>query len=405
MTDSDTTDPDTGTSEGTEMSSRERLLTALNHQEPDRIPLDLGGTNVTGITNGAYQQLRRYLKWSEEEPRWADVVQQLVVPSDDLLDYLGVDTRGLFPLTSSNWNVHEKLTDGGDVWQYHDEWGITHHFPKENGHWFSMVASPMESLDPSSVSVAEADYPWPEAGNRQRVVGLRQQAEAFHQQGKAVVLKGLCAGVFEMMQRLRGMQNALMDTALYPEFTDTLIGKLADTKIAFWEMALDELGDVIDVVIEADDYGSQESQLVSPATFRQLFKPHLARILHTIKTRAPAAKILFHSCGSVREIIPDFIEIGVDILNPIHIRATGMEPAALKRDFGNDICFWGGGVDTQGVLSTGSSAEVAEDTRRNIEALAPGGGFVFNTIHNIQSEVPPENMMAMWETLRKYGQY
>jgi uroporphyrinogen decarboxylase len=260
-------------------------------------------------------------------------------------------------------------------------------------------------VDPASVAVRDLDYRWPNASDKNRIAGLRARAQEYRQQGKAVVLKGLCAGIFEMMQRLRGMQNAMMDTALYPEFTDALAGRLADAKIAYWEMALDELGDVIDIVLEADDYGTQASQLVSPTTFRQLFKPHHERVLKTIKSRAPGVKVLFHSCGNVRDIIPDLIEIGVDVLNPVHVGATGMEPTALKRDFGNDICFWGGGVDTQGILPTGTPEQVAEDTRRNLEALAPGGGYVFNTIHNIQSEVPPENIMAMWETLQKYGQY
>lgn len=369
------------------------------------MPYDLGSTHVTGITQGAYQKLRAHLGWDEQPPRWADVIQQLALPGEDLLEYLRVDTRGLFPLTSHNWNVYEQLADAGDAWEYHDEWGITFQLLKEDGHWFGMAASPLETVDPESVSVCDLEYRWPAAGDRQRITGLRAQAERFRRQGKIVVLKGLCAGIFEMVQRLRGMQNALMDTALYPEFTDALAGRLADAKIAFWEMALCELGDVVDVVLEADDYGTQESQLIAPAMFRRLFKPHLNRVVQTIKRRAPDVKVLFHSCGSVRGIIPDFIEIGIDILNPIHVRATGMEPKALKRDFGSDICFWGGGVDTQGVLSRGTPAEVVDDTRRNLDALAPGGGYVFNTIHNIQSEVPPQNILAMWETLQQYGRY
>ena len=369
------------------------------------MPYDLASTQVTGITNGAYQNLRKHLGWDEQTPRWSDVIQQIVFPGDDLLDYLQVDTRGLFPLTSHNWDVYQQLTDVGDCWEYHDEWGITHHFPKEHGHWFSMVASPLQSIDPSSVTVDQLDYTWPVGDDRRRIAGLREQAEAFRAAGKIVVLKGLCAGIFEVSQRLRGMENALMDTALYPDFTDALAGRIADTKIAFWEMALDQLGDVVDIVFEADDYGSQESQLISPDQFRRLFKPHQRRTFEAIKSRAPAAKLMFHSCGNVRAIIPDLIEIGVDILNPVHVRAAGMEPVQLKKDFGSDVCFWGGGVDTQGVLPKGTPAEVAEDVRRNVDALAPGGGYVFNTIHNIQSEVPPENIMAMWETLQKCGVY
>lgn len=386
-------------------SSRQRLLTTLEHQEPDRVPLDLGSTQVTGITAGAYRNLRKHLGLGEEDLKWTDVIQQLVLPGEDVLDYLNVDTRGLFPLTSSNWKVYEKLTDAGEYWSYLDEWGITHHFPKQGGHWFSVVASPLEDVDPQVATIETLDYRWPYSASRQRIAGLRKLATAYRARQQAVVLRGFCAGIFEMTQRLRGMENAMIDTLAFPEFSDALAGRLADIKIAFWEMALSELGDLVDVVIEADDFGTQESQLISPDQFRQRYKPHERRVLEAIKARAPHVKILFHSCGSVREIIPDLIEIGVDILNPVHTTAAGMEPKQLKKDFGDDLCFWGGGIDTQRILPYGSPQEVADDVRRNLDALAPGGAYVFNTIHNIQSEVPPENIMAMWEALRKYGVY
>jgi uroporphyrinogen decarboxylase len=168
---------------------------------------------------------------------------------------------------------------------------------------------------------------------------------------------------------------------------------------------LNEFGDVVAIAGEGDDYGTQQSQLIDPQQFREYYKPHFLRVLSFIKEKAPHVKIMFHSCGNVRPIIPDLIEMGVEILNPVHINATGMEPVQLKKDFGNDIVFWGGGVDTQKVLPSGTVQEVKDDVQRYIEALAPGGGFVFNTVHNIQAEVPPENIMAMWETLQKFGKY
>jgi uroporphyrinogen decarboxylase len=382
------------------MNSRERVFAALNHKEPDHIPFDLAGTPWTGITKGAYRNLRTYLGKEPEEPAWSDVIQQIVIPSSDILDQLEVDTRGLFPLTSHTWDVYEKLTDKGDVWEYYDEWGFTHHFPKETGHWFSIVRHPMENINPE-VSVIEG-YHWPDASNPERIRRLYDEAVRFREEGKIVMIKGLCAGVFEMHQRVRGMTNALVDPLLFPDFSDRLTGKLADLKIEFWEMALEKLSGVVDIVAEADDYGSQESQLIDPDSFRIYYKPHIARIINTIKTKAPKAKVMFHSCGNVRPIIPDFIEMGIDILNPVHIRATGMEPRQLKKDFGKDIVFWGGGVDTQKILASGTVGEVADDVKRNIEALAPGGGFVFSTVHNIQSEVPPQNIMAMYETMKRY---
>jgi uroporphyrinogen decarboxylase len=262
----------------------------------------------------------------------------------------------------------------------------------------------MEQIaDPTENDIVR--FNWPFAADKRRIAGLREKALQYREQGKLVMIKGLCAGVFEMQQRVRGMTNAMMDPFMFPEFSDLLIGKIADLKIEFWEMALNELGDVVDVVAEGDDYGTQDSQLIDPDQFRTCYKPHIARVTAAMRKGAPNAKVMFHSCGNVRSIIPDFIEIGIDILNPVHITATGMEPVQLKKDFGHDIVFWGGGVDTQKVLPTASPTEVSDHVKRNIEALAPGGGFVFATVHNIQSEVPPQNIVAMWETLQKYGKH
>jgi len=385
------------------MDSRARVLKALKHEEADRVPYDLASTTWSGITATAYQNLVHYLGIEDAEPRWSDVIQQIVIPSQAVLNRLSVDTRGLFPLTSSNWDVYQQLQDGGQHWVYEDEWGFIHHFPKEGGHWFSLVKSP---LDGESVSVEEIDgYPWPDPTGRERIEGLRENALQLRAAGKVVFLKGFCAGLFEMQQRVRGMTNAMMDPLVNYQASDALIGKIADLKIAFWEMALRELGDVVDIVGEGDDYGTQESQLISPEAFREYYKPHIRRVLEAIKQQAPQVKIMFHSCGNVRSIIPDLVEMGADILNPVHITAEGMEPYALKRDFGKDIVFWGGGVDTQRILPRGTPQEVKEHVKRNIDALAPGGGFVFNTVHNIQAEVPPENVMAMWETLMEEGRY
>ncbi|MBS3771713.1 MAG: uroporphyrinogen decarboxylase family protein [Bacteroidales bacterium] len=385
------------------MNSRERVLKALNHEKPDRVPYDMGSTQLTGISVVAYRNLREHLGLLKEEIELSDSIQQLAMPSEDLLETLKVDTRGLFPLTSHNWDVEAQLKDVGSDWEYHDEWGIIHHFPKENGHWYTIVKNPLGDITPDASAIEE--HSWPDAGDKRRIEGLREKAIQYRGQGKVVVLKGLCAGLFEMMQRIRGMENALMDPMLYPEFSDLLIGKLADLKIEFWKMALRELHDVVDVVVEADDYGTQTSQLISPDQFREIFKPHMKRVLDSIKNEAPDSYLFFHSCGNVRAIIPDFIEMGVDVLNPVHIKAEGMDPVTLKRDFGDDITFWGGGVDTQGILPNGSPDEVADDVKRNIDALAPGGGFVFNTVHNIQAEVPVENIMAMWNALQEYGIY
>ena len=390
-------------SEMGEMTSRERVLKTLNHEEPDRVPFDLCGTHVTAISKGAYQNVREYVGLVPDEPEWLDVVQQVVVPGDDFLDRFKVDTRGLFPLASHNWNVYEQLEDGGDNWVYRDEWGMTQHFPKENGLWFTIVAEPLADAPPEPASVDA--HTWPDVANPDRIAGLREKAEAFRNAGKCVMIKGICAGIFEMSQRIRGMQNAMTDPLVYPDLSDRLYGKIADLKIAFWEMALGKLGDVVDVIVENDDYGSQQSQLISFEQYCRTIRPHLERVFAVIKKAAPSAFLFFHSCGNVRPFLPSLIEAGVDILNPVHISAAGMAPVALKKDFGDALTFWGGGVETQNVLPGATPEEVREDVKRNIEALAPGGGYVFNTVHNIQSEAPPENVVAMWEALQEFGCY
>jgi uroporphyrinogen decarboxylase len=382
------------------MNSRQRLLAALDHREPDRVPLDLGSTQVTGIHVVAYRRLREYLGLPSVEPHVCDVIQQLALPDDDVIEQLGVDVRGLFPLNSHNWRITN--VDVGDAWEYADEWGITHRRTKPDGLYYSAVKHPLAG--DMSVQDVQA-HAWPDTGDPQRIAGLVEQALAYRAQGKAVMVKGVLAGIFEMAQRMRGMEACLMDMASNEALAGALLDKMTELKLAFWEMALPRLAGAVDVISEADDYGTQASQLISPRMFRKLIKPRLQVLFRRIKQLAPGARLFFHSCGNVRPLLPDFIELGVDILNPVHTRATGMEPVALKRDFGNNMVFWGGGVDTQDVLPHGTPQQVKDDVRRNVEALAPGGGFVFNTVHNIQADVPPENVVAMLEALTEFGAY
>lgn len=389
------------------MNGRERILTTLAHREPDRVPFDLGSTQVTGIHEVAYRRLRAALGLPPVTPVLCDVVQGLALPDDDLMDRMGIDVRGLFPLNSHNDDVlgrvrREAVGDGEEVEAFVDEWGITQHRPYPDGLYFTAVHHP---LDGQITTADVARHPWPDTGDPRRIAGLHELARGYQAEGRAVMIKGVLAGVFEMAQRVRGMAALMMDMASDEALANALFEKMVELKVRFWEMALPQLGDVVDVISEADDYGTQVSQLISPRMFRRLMKPHLSALFARIHELAPDAKLLFHSCGNVRPLLPDFIEMGVDILNPVHVRATGMDPFELKADFGKDIVFWGGGVDTQDVLPYATPDEVRDHVRHNIEALAPGGGFVFNTVHNIQADVPPENLVAMWETLQTYGVY
>lgn len=379
------------------MNSRERLLATLNHQEPDHIPFDLGSVQVTGIHHIAYRAVREALGLPPVEPQLCDHIQGLALPDDDFIQMLGIDTRGLYALNSHNWNVREE--DAGTYWAYHDEWGITHHRPKVGGLYFSIVDVPLDGMNTTVADIQ--NHNWPNLADPQRIAGLKELAQHYRAAGQAVVLKDSFAGIFEMAQRIVGMEAIMMLMALNPDVAGALFDKLLELKFDFWEMALPELGEWVDVVTYADDYGTQKSQLISPAMFRRQLKPRIQTLFTRIRELAPHTKQFFHSCGNVRPILPDFIEIGVDILNPVHITATGMEPTALKQEFGRDLIFWGGGVDTQGVLPTGTPQQVKDDVRRNIEALAPGGGYVFSPVHNVQADVPPQNFIAMWEAWKE----
>ena len=383
------------------MNSRERILTTLDHHEPDRVPFDLGSCQVTGIHVVAYRNLRKALGLPEVEVQYCDVIQQLASINEDVVVKMNIDTRGLYPLNSHNWKIGEE--DAGDYWVYRDEWGITHHRSKENGLYYSVVKVPLPHTE---LTVADiANHHWPDVANPERLAGLRDLAQQYRAAGYAVVLKDAFAGIFEFAQRIVGMENLLVMMITNEKAACALFDRLLQLKLDYWQTALAELGDLVDVVTYADDYGTQTSQIISPDMFRRLIKPRLKVLFETFIKSAPHAKRFFHSDGNVRPLIPDFIEIGVDILNPIHIRAQDMEPAGLKRDYGQDLVFWGGGVDTQGILPHSTPKEVKDDVRRNIEALAPGGGYVFNTIHNIQADVPPDNLLAMWEALQEYGLY
>jgi uroporphyrinogen decarboxylase len=379
------------------MNARQRLLTTLNHQEPDRIPLDLGATQVTGIHRVAYKGLRQGLGLPTLEPTICDTIQGLALPDEDVISHLGVDVRGLFPRNSHNWNI-EEIPDS-EYWVYQDEWGITHRRPYPDGLYYSIWQVPLDQTELTAADIQT--HPWPDFSNPWRIEGLREQAEAYHVAGYAVLLKDPFAGIFEMAQRIVGMENLLLMMASNAALAGVLFEKLAELKLDFWEMALPNLADVIDVISQADDYGSQASQLISPRMFRNQIKPFWKVILKRIQELAPNAYRFFHSCGNVRPLIPDFIELGVQILNPVHIKATGMEPVALKHDFGDVLTFWGGGVDTQDTLPYGTPQQVKDEVKRNIEALAPGGGYVFNTVHNIQADVPVENILAMYEAFRE----
>ncbi len=382
------------------MNSRERVQAALNHQEPDRIPFDLGGTPMSGIHKIAYRNLRQYLELPEVDVRVIDSIQQLAAVDEDVAQKLGIDIHNIAPRSSAQYNLTER--DEGNYTAYTDEWGIGWRMPKKNGLYYDMYDWPLAPFE--TIADIKKNYQWPDGADPNRFKGLREKALAAIEQGKAVVVGSLSAGVSEMHAWMRGFEKYFTDFYLYPALAEYIMDVVVDIKMVFWEKALAEVGDLADVVIEADDLAGQKNLFFHPDQYRQYIKPRHTKLFKFIKSKT-SAKLFYHCDGALMPILGDLIESGIDILNPVQKSAAGIDYVALKKEYGQDISFWGAGVDTQRVFDKGTPEDVRDDVRRNIEIMAPGGGFIFTTIHNTQATVSPENYMAMWETLQEYGRY
>ncbi|MDI3548807.1 MAG: uroporphyrinogen decarboxylase [Halanaerobiales bacterium] len=384
------------------MTSRERIWTSLNHKEPDRIPVDLGGTIVTSICKGAYIDLMDYLGFDLDEEKVAimDVVQQLPVLDRRLLDWIGVDVLPLLPNPPSTWKL--EIKDEGKYYSYVDEWGAKLYMPK-GGYYFDyrefpLKESTLEALDKMN---------WPDPDDPARWEGLRERAEKLYRETDyALVGSALFGGgIFEHPARIRGMEEFLMDTFSNIKFVEAVMEKMMELYLRATENYLNEVGEFIQVFAYWDDVSTQNGPMVSPEFYRKYIKPKQKRLFDLIRSKTDA-KIFMHSCGACYEFIPDYIEIGVDILNPVQISADGMgDTAKLKREFGNDIVFWGGGIHSQRVLPFGTPEEIREDVKRRIDDLAPGGGFIFNAVHNMQNFIPPDNIVEMYKTLKENWEY
>jgi uroporphyrinogen decarboxylase len=386
------------------MNSRERVLTALNHKEPDRVPFDMGGTVVTGIQAKAYRRLRQYLGLPEKEVTIIDMLQQLALVDDDVMQRLGVDVRNVSPRSTASFKIDVKETPDGRYIYFYDEYQVGWRMPIDDGMYYDMFEHPLSGdITPENID----RYTLPDPLDPARFSGLREASrKVLELEKRALIVGNISAGIFELYLWTRGFKDGYADWAGNPVLAQKMLRKYVELQMAYWEKMFDVMqGIPIDVVQMADDLAGQNGMLISPNSYRKQLKPLHKEMFDYIHSKS-GAKIFFHSCGSVRSIIPDLIEAGVDILNPVQVNAAKMDSAELKREFGKDICFWGGGVDTQMAFDENHTpAEVRADVRKRLEDFMPGGGFVFNTVHNIQGNVPPENIMAMWETIQEYGQY
>jgi len=382
------------------LNSRERLVAALNHKEPDRIPLDLGGTIVTSITRNSYVELKKYLGLNIGEVKIFDYVQQLPYIDEKLLERLTVDVRMVATdyMTSGDQEIFEE----NGYYYFYDRWGAKLRMPKKNGYYFDWVDFPIKDISIEALK----KYKWPELDSKEYILKIKEKAKYLYENtnyglvGTAV----FGGGIFEQPSRIMGMEHFLTSIVADVKFADKMMEKITELYIDNCLNYLEELGEYIQVFVYWNDIASQTGPMISPKIYKKLVKPKDKLLIETVKSKTNA-KFFYHSCGAVRDFIPDLIDIGVDILNPVQVSAKDMDTFRLKRQFGKYITFWGGGCDTQNVLPYGTSDQVRNEVKRRINDLAQEGGFIFSAVHNIQDGVPPENIMAMFETLEKYGVY
>jgi len=373
------------------MSHRERVVRALNHQESDRVPLDLGATRSTSLVVQAYERLNRHLG-SREEPRIFSKWLNIAHPSQAMLQRFDIDTRSVGQGGPDGWRDIVFPDDS-----YQDEWGVVRSRPA-GCLYYDLTKSPFAG----EASVADLDrHPWPDPHDPGRCRGLKEEARRLRQETDYAIALNMPGGVVTQAQFLRGFEDWFADLIADPTFYHALLERITDLWIEMAKDELDAAGNCADFCFFGDDVAFQDGPMMSMELYRKMVKPYHARVFSYIKSRS-SAKILYHSCGSVAHLIPDLIELGVDALNPIQVSAKGMASKTLKREFGKDICFWGG-IDTQRVLPFGSVQDVQAEVRRRVEDLGPGG-YCVCAVHNIQADVSPENICAMYDAAREYGQ-
>jgi len=382
------------------MIPRERVLKALGHEIPDRVPIDLGG-NQTGIHKNAYRNLIGYLGL-REEVQIMDAVQQLARPSEQVLERFHVDTRYIAAGPASTWQGGiVKVERDGRVWHdLTDEFGVRWSMPDDEPLYMDITLNPLASATTRDVH----DYTWPKGDDPGRFAGLRERALQIRRNTPYAVVSGISGVIYEYGWYLRGLEQWFCDLLTNVEFCEAVLDQMLKFWMNWFRMFLDEAADVVDVVMIGDDLAGQSGPLFNPEIYRRLVKPRHMRLVQYIRSRT-RAKIWYHICGSCVAYIPDLIQNGIHILNPVQTGARNMDPLTLKRRFGRDLAFWGGGCDSQHILPRGTPAEVAENVRSNLAALMPNGGYIFNGIHNIQGDVPPQNIVAMYDTAYEYGFY
>ena len=372
------------------MTPRQRVLAAIELQEPDRVPIDVGGSSVTTIIGDAYERLKAHLG-IEGEARYMKRKSRTAILDERVAERLHSDTRAIIYGSPNDWeDIY--FEDGS----FQDEFQVIWSKSKAGGH-YAPVGNPL-----SEASTADIDsFPWPDPLNPGRTHGLREQSRHLHEETDYAIVLSLPSGIVHLCAYLRGFEEFMVDLAINPEFVEALMDRTLDWYLQFTCALMDEVGPYVDVVMFGDDIGFQNGPMVDLDRYRRFFKPRHKRVFDCIKGKSNA-KLLHHTDGAVTSFIDDLIEIGVDILNPVQASAAGMETANLKAKYGDRICFWGG-IDTQSVLPMGSPEDVRAEVHRRIEDLSCGGGYVISSVHNMQEDVPLENILAMADAALEFG--
>jgi uroporphyrinogen decarboxylase len=368
-------------------TSRQRVLQALNHQHPDRVPRDLGGTTATGINIVAYKNLVAHLGLNEEVTLWSERVR-LANISETLLRRFKSDTRPV--IAGGSFGVGDPNPEG----TFTDAYGLVRALPDEIGHW-QVIRSPLTGEISKQVIQAAAKT-WPDPADPVYTEGVGELAQKLHAETDCAVILNLPLGSIHLAQWLRGMDHWLMDLLSDPVTSIYFLDLLLERWLAVTRRLLAAVGPHVDVLFFAEDIAFHNGPMVSPRTYEKIIHPYQRRIFQALHSWSEA-KIIYHNCGSVTWQINDLIEMGVDALNPVQVTSHDMgDTAALKRRFGDRMTFWGG-IDTGEVLPHGTPADVRTEVRRRISDLHQNGGYVLASVHNLQADVSPENICAMWE--------
>jgi len=377
------------------MTRRERVVAALDHKEPDRVPLSMS------ITINAYDNLKQYLGIDLKEDlnpgRWTEVPIHPLVAEKFGLDVLWLPTG----------KAHKKPKKSYDPNKWYDGWGVewTKISLPSGGYYNEMSCAPLKDATIQDLE----DFDWPDPFDPGIVEGVREYYKHIHNDTDFAILTKFGGAVFEQAWYLRGMEKFLLDMVENPEFVEVLLAKIAKIQMGFDEVLIEATGEYVDILrLSGEDMGTQENSIISLPMFRRMVRPHLEKLWAYAKEnllkKNPKAKIMLHSCGAVSAFLPDWIDMKLDVLDPIQPMAKGMDPFALKAAFGDKLTFHGG-IDAQQVLPFGTTQDVREHTRKYIKALAPGGGFICAPVHNVQGDVPPENLVAMRDAVEEFGYY